>query len=181
MKNLREFQLEIDINATKDQVWNLLFNKFGEVNLFNPELVGSHHTNGVSGEVGCERQCDINSRTSVHERITAVRGTDSFDIDVIKSGMPLMDKMRGTWDLKAIGQNKTKAVLTMRFNTKPAFLGFILKVIMKKMVFRMLIGLKYHLETGNLVTKENIKGIVKDYNNLEAKEAFAIISDMALA
>ncbi len=62
MKNLREFQLEVNVNASKVEVWDLLFNKFGEVNLFNPEIEGSHHTTGVKGEVGCERQCDINSK-----------------------------------------------------------------------------------------------------------------------
>lgn len=173
MKKLREFQLEVNVNASKEEVWDLLFNKFGEVNIFNPEIIGSHHTKGVKGEVGCERQCDINSQTSVHERITAANGHDSFDVEIIKSNMPIMDQMLATWDLKDIGGGQTRTRVTMRFNTKPAFMGGLMKGMMSKMINRMVIGLKYHVETGNLVTKENIKGIIKEYNQLKGNQGFS--------
>jgi ribosome-associated toxin RatA of RatAB toxin-antitoxin module len=177
MKKFREFQLEVNINSSKEEVWDLLFNRFGEVNLFNPVLKGSHHTEGVEGEVGCERQCDINSRTSIQERIIAARGNDSFDIIVIKGGMPMMDEMNATWDFKEIGMGQTRARVTMRFTTKPVFVGALMKGMMAKMVKSMLIGLKNHIETGCLVTKENIKGIMKDYKQLNENEAF--ISSLA--
>jgi len=127
MKKLREIHLEININKSKDQVWDLLFNKFGEVNLFNPVIESSHHTKGEVGEVGCERQCDINSTTSVHEKITAARGNDSFDVDIVKGGLPMMDQMKATWDLKEISKGQTRAKLTMYFNTKPAIVGAFMK------------------------------------------------------
>jgi ribosome-associated toxin RatA of RatAB toxin-antitoxin module len=172
MKKLREFQLEVNINTSKEQVWDVLFNRFGEVNLFNPVLEDSHHTAGVKGEVGCERQCDIDSRTSIQERITAARGNDSFDINVIKGGMPMMDKMNATWDFRETGTSQSRVRLTMRFNTKPAFVGALMIGMMTKMVKSMLIGLKYHLETGNLVSKVNIKGIMKVYKRLQENESF---------
>jgi ribosome-associated toxin RatA of RatAB toxin-antitoxin module len=172
MKKLREFELEVNINSSKEQVWDLLFNRFGEVNLFNPVLEDSHQTAGVKGEVGCERQCDINSSTSIQEKITAARGNDSFDVNVIKGGMPMMDEMNATWDFIETGTSQSRARLTMRFNTKPAFVGALMIGMMTKMVKSMLIGLKYHLETGNLVSKENIKGIMKDYKRLQENESF---------
>ena len=173
MTKFKEFTLEININSSKEEVWDLLFNRFGEVNLFNPVIEGSHHTTGAKGEVGCERQCDINSRTSVHEKITAARGNDGFDIELIKGRMPFMDKMEGTWEFKELNQNQTRAFLTMRLKTKPAFMSSLMKGMMSKMVGSMLVGLKYHLETGNLVTKENIKNIMKEYKKLGTNEAFA--------
>jgi hypothetical protein len=173
MEKLREFQIEVNVNASKEEVWDLLFNKFGEVNLFNPEIEGSHHTTGVKGEVGCERQCDINSKTSIHERITAASGNDSFDVEIIKNDMPMMDKMLATWDLKDIGGGQTRARVTVRFNTKPAFMGALMKGMMSKMINRMAMGLKYHVETGNLVTKENIKSIVKEYKQLKGNKRFS--------
>lgn len=179
MKKLREIQLEVNINASKAEVWDMLFNKFGEVNLFNPEIEGSHHTKGTEGEIGCERQCDINSKTSVHERITAARGNDSFDVEIIKNDMPMMDEMIATWDLKDIGEGQTRALLTMGFNTKPAFMAAIMKGMMTKMINRMVIGLKYHLETGELVTKENIKDIMKSYNQLKGNKKFLAKIELA--
>lgn len=174
MKKLREFQSEIILNTSKEQVWELLFNRFTEVNIFNPVIQGSHHTGGVQNEIGCERQCDINSKTSIQEKITAARGNDSFDINVIKGGMPMMDEMNATWDLKEMGRGQTMAQLTMRFSTKPAFMGALMKGMMAKMVKRMLIGLKYHLETGKPVTDKNIHGIMEDYKGLQENDAFAI-------
>lgn len=181
MKKFKEFQLDLTINASKEEVWDLLFNRFGEVNLFNPVLEGSHHTKGVKGEVGCERQCDINSNTSVQERITAASGNDSFEIDVIDGRMPMMDEVKGIWNFTAKGDSQTNVKITMRFNTKPALVAGLMKAMMAKMVKSMLIGLKYHMETGGLVTKANIKGIVRDYKRLQGNEAFAANPIMPVA
>jgi len=181
MKKLREVTLEIDTNTSKEDVWDLLFNRFGEVNVFNPIIEGSHHTTGAKGEVGCERQCDFNSRNSIHEKIVAARGNDSFDIDIIKGGLPMMDKMQGTFNLEKLSSDRTKVSFTMKFTTKPAFMGALMKGMMSKMLFKMLVGLKYHLETDNLVTKENIKSIMRDYKQLQSSEAFSNRTEVEFA
>jgi len=181
VKKYREVTLEINTNTSKDKVWDLLFNRFGEVNIFNPLIEGSHHTNGEQGEVGCERLCDIDAKNSVHEKIVAARGNDSFDIEVIKGGLPIMDKMKGTFDLDAVSANQTKVSLTMKFTTKPAFMGALMKGMMAKMLFKMLVGLKYHLETANLVTKANIGGIVQEYKRLQVNKAFDANPEPAFA
>lgn len=181
MEKLREVIIEITTNNSKEQVWDLLFNRFGEVNVFNPIIEGSHHTTGTPGEVGCERQCDIDSKNSVHEKIVAARGNDSFDIDIIKGGLPMMKTMKGTFDLEAIDAERTLVQFTMRFNTKPAFMSLLMKGMMGKMLFKMLVGMKYHLETGNLVTKENIKEIMKDYKQLGNNAAFSDNLEVAYA
>ena len=173
MKKFREVTLSINTYTPKEQVWDLLFNRFGEVNSFNPLIEGSHYTIGLPGEVGCERQCDLDAKNSVHEKIVAVRGNDSFDIDIIKGGLPLMDKMKGTFDLYKLSANLTRVSFTMKFTSKPAFMGSLMKGMMSKMLFKMLVGLKYHLETTNLVTKNSIKAIMKEYNHLHTNEAFA--------
>ena len=87
--------------------------------------------------------------------------------------MPMMDKMIATWDLKEDGDGQTRAQVTMHFNTKPAFMSGLMTGMMKKMMKGMLIGLKYYMETGNLVTKDNIKGITKNYKRLKGNEAFS--------
>lgn len=172
MKSLKEVTIEIITSASKEKVWDLLFNRFGEVNVFNPIIDGSHHTKGTPGEVGCERFCAIDSKTSVHEKIVAARGDDAFDIEIIEGGLPMMDKMGGTFELEALEPNKTRVTFIMKFNTKPAFMAFLMKGMMRKMLFKMLIGLKYHLETGNLVTKENISGIIKEHKKLSTNDSF---------
>ena len=181
MGNLKEVTIDVTTNTSKEQVWDLLYNRFGEVNVFNPLIEGSHHTIGAQGEVGCERQCDLDARNSIHEKIVAARGNDSFDIDIIKGGLPMMKTMKGTFDLLAIGPSRTRVTFTMRFNTKPGFMAMFMKGMMHKMLHKMIVGMKYHLETGNLVTKENIKQIMKDYRLLGYNGVFSDSPEIAFA
>lgn len=181
MKKLREVKLEISTNTSKEKVWDLLFNRFGEVNAFNPIIEGSHHLSGAKGEVGCERQCDLDAKNTIKEKIVAARANDSFDIDIIEGGLPMMDEMKGTYDLQEISEHSTKVSFTMKFTTKPAFMATLMKGMMAGMLFKVLVGMKYHLETGKLVTKQNIKSIMKEYKSLQADEAFTSEQKVAFA
>jgi hypothetical protein len=170
MTKFRKVTIGVDINASKEEVWDVLFNRFGEVNNFNPLIEGSQPSNDISGEVGAERICDLDSKNAIHEKITGARGNESFDVDIIKGNMPFINKAKATFDLKAVNENQTNVNLIMNFTAKPAFMVPMMKIMMPKMLRKMLIGLKYHLETDNLVTKDNIKGILKEYKDLQKKE-----------
>lgn len=166
MEKLKEITVDLEVNSSKEEVWDLVFNRFGEVNVFNPLIEGSHHSSGQKGEVGVERVCNLDAKNSIREKITAARGNDSFDVDIIEGGLPMMDMMKATIDLKENDANQTKISFTMKFNTKPRFMAIIMTGMMRKMLTKMLIGLKYHLETGDAVTKENISAILNDYKHL---------------
>ena len=170
MTKFKNVTIDVSINASKEDVWDLVFNRFGEVNVFNPLIEGSERTNDIQGEVGAERKCDLDSKNSIHERIVSARGNDSFDVDIIKGNMPMIDKAHATFDLTALNENKTKVTFTMNFTAKPAFMAPMMKIMMPGMLRKMLIGLKYHLETDDQVTKGNIKGILKGYRSLEKTE-----------
>lgn len=180
MEKLKEVTIDIEVKSSKEEVWDLVFNRFGEVNLFNPLIEGSYHSSGQKGEVGVERVCNLDAKNDVREKITAARGTDSFDVDIIEGGLPMMDKMKATIDLKETNVNQTKISFTMKFNTKPRFMANIMKGMMRKMLTKMVVGLKYHLETGDTVTKENIYKIMKDYKHL-SDGVFAVNLETALA
>lgn len=169
---MREVQQTISIHSPKEEVWDIVFNKFGEVNDFNPLIEGSHYLKGDNGFVGCERECAIDSRTSVQERITRAEAGLNFDIEIFEGGLPMMDKMKARFDLVELDIDKTEVLLTMSYSTKPAFIGGLMKGKMGKFFKKMLIGLKYHLETSELVTKQNIKEIEKRYKGLAEDERF---------
>ena len=172
MKKQRTITSSIEINATKDKVWEVLFNEFGNVNNFNPLIEGSRPVGDIVGEVGAERTCDLNSSSQVHERISAVRGTDSFDVEILDGGLPMMDTLEGTWDVEDLGNGKTRATIHFKYTTKPAFMAGILAGPMTKSLHGMVVGLKYHIETGGLVTKKNVKKIVKEYDKLPKGTTF---------
>ena len=164
--------VDIVINTSKEEVWDLTFNRFGEVNLFNPVIEGSHSISEQKG-VGCERQCDMDSKgTHVLERITDSKGHESFDIEIIGGNMPMIDKATATWSFTELGPNKTRARLDMKFNTKPAFMWILMSFMMKGMLTDMTKGLKYYMETGETVSKGNIKAIKRAYAGLSEGQAF---------
>ncbi|GAB5526247.1 MAG: hypothetical protein Roseis2KO_41190 [Roseivirga sp.] len=169
---MKEVQQSIGIHASKEDVWDIVFNKFGEVNDFNPLIEGSHYLQGEEGSVGCERQCAIDAKTNVSERITRAEPGLNFDIEIFEGGLPMMDKMKARFDLVELAPDKTEVLLTMTYSTKPTFMGGLVKGKMGKFFMKMLIGLKYHLETGELVTKENIREIEKRYKGLAEGKSF---------
>ncbi len=173
MKRLRTISVDIHVNTSKDKAWDVLFNQFGEVNAFNPHIEGSHFTQGTQGELGCERQCDLDSKNSIQEKIVAVRGDSSFDIEIIQGGLPMMDKMNATFDIEEILPNETLVTATINFNTSPAFMGGILKGTLSKMFFKLLVGLKFYLETGEEVSKQNMGDIMKTYKLMDPIDTFS--------
>ena len=174
MKKLRNINLDIIVNASKEEIWDLTFNRFGEVNVFNPIIEGSHYVSEAKGAVGCERQCDMDSKgTHVVERIIDATGHDTFEIEIIGGNMPMMEKAYARFSFDEIGANKTRVRLEMRFRSKPAFMWPLMSMMMKRMMPDMLKGLKYHLETGEFVTKQNIKAIKRAYEGLREGQAFS--------
>ncbi|HAM99189.1 MAG TPA: hypothetical protein DCQ26_11335 [Marinilabiliales bacterium] len=174
MENFKKITTEnVSIHASKQVVWDILFNRFGETYLFNPNLEGSHKTNGKNGEVGCERECSIDKKTNIKERIVKAEEFNSLTIDIIGGNMPMVKEMQVIMKLEPVSFDLTNVSITAFYTTKPSFMGGIVKGTFKKMLFNVLIGLKYYLETGNTVSKKSFKSISRKYNNLNGKLRFA--------
>ena len=182
MKKFKEVNLEMVVNTSKEELWDLTFNRFGEVNVFNPVIEGSHYTSEAKGEVGCERQCDLDSKGGhVVERIVDATGHDTFEIEIVGGNMPMMEKAFARFHFNETAPNRTHVKLEMRFRSKPAFMAPLMAFMMKGMLADMLKGLKYHLETGEMVTKVNIKSIKRAYNGLSKGQSFSALGVGALA
>ncbi len=112
MSKLNAFTVEIEIDRSKAEVWEIIFKRFGEANNFNPLIIASHYEAGPIGEVGTERKCEITPGNWVHEKISAVRGEmDEMDIEILDGGLPMVAEMKATFQLKAIDANRTKVTL----------------------------------------------------------------------
>lgn len=161
----------ITLNTSKEEVWDVLFNKFGQINLFHPGIDSSHQTNGEAGKVGCERQCDLSAKLSVQEKITAANIGEDFDVEV--KGLPMMNKMLANFALSALTPNKTQVQITVEFHTNPGFLALLMAGTMRKKLFTVLIGLKYFLETGKNVNKSKAKEVMNAYKQLGEHGVFS--------
>ncbi|MCX6221398.1 MAG: SRPBCC family protein [Bacteroidia bacterium] len=160
------------VNASKQEVWNLLFNRFGETHLYNPNIEGSHDTNGKTGEIGCERECSIDKKTSIKERIVNAEEFKSITVHVIGGNMPMVKEMQVIMLIDSVSSSLTRVIINASYTTKPSFMASIVKGMFRKMLFGVLIGLKYHLETGNAVSKKSFKSISEKYSILQGSQAF---------
>ena len=108
MKKYRRIQTEIIINTSRERVWEVLYTRFGETYLYNPNLEGSHFVSGTKGEVGCERQCNFDAKTKIVEKIVNAKELTSFSIDIVGGNMPFVDKGLVDVELFNVGVNQTK-------------------------------------------------------------------------
>lgn len=172
MTNIKTITSEIEVNASNAKVWEALYTNFGNIHLFNPQLDGSHFTKGDVGEVGCERECQLDSKTYVRERITKAEDQKSFTVDIYDGNMPMVDKVEVDFILIPINPNKTRVGYIAKFSTKPAFMGSLMKAPFNKKFKSILIGLKYYLETGKTVSKSTYKPIYKQFKQLQPAQSF---------
>ena len=85
--------------------------------------------------------------------------------------MMKMDTVVGAYDLEE-SSNSTDISLSMEFEAKPKLMGDILRNKLEKMLFKSIIGLKYYIETGGYVTKDNFDKIEKLYYRLDNGSPF---------
>ena len=176
MSSLKKANIQIRINATNGDVWKVIHDDFANVGNYNPLLKGSHHVSGEAG-VGCERQCDLGGGEKKFFKETIAKVVHEKHLEVRMSGgsfpMMKMDTVIGAYDLEQSG-NSTTVSLNMEFEAKPKFMGGILKRQLEKMLFKSMIGLKYYVETGGHVTKDNFTKIEKLYYRLAVSESFSL-------
>jgi len=173
MEKLRTLQTEVTINSTKEKIWEIIFSRFGEVNLYNPGIDSSHYIKGNGGAVGCERHCQLDAKTEVRERIVSAETNKKMRIDIFDGNMPMMNKMLADMELVELDNHRVIVRLVAHYNTKPAFMGAFVKGMMKAKFTDVLIGLKYFAETGKKVSKQSYKPIKSAYKNLEPQQSFA--------
>ncbi len=172
MENAKTITTSVVVNASKEKVWDALFTRFGETYLFNPNLEGSHFTNGTSGDLGCERQCNLDSKTFIREKIVHADVLKSFSVDVVGGNMPMVKELNVNFNLDESAANQTTVSIQAHFKAKPAFMGVIMKSPFRTRLTNLLIGLKYHLETGKNVSKDTFNPVLKSYRKLQYNQSF---------
>ncbi len=164
---------DIIINAPHHRLWDVLFNRFGDTFLYNPNLVGSHFTKNNSGELGCERECRLDAKTYIRETIVQVNHLKNFTLDVTGGNMPMVKDMRVEVRLESVAAGTTKVVLHAVITTSPSFMSVLMKSVFKQKLLNMLVGLKYYLETGRPVTKKTFKPVYNRYKRLAFNQSFS--------
>ena len=142
-----------NIDAPADKVWSVLAD-LGSIYKWNPGVAKSHTTSELTQGEGATRHCDLDDRNYLEERAFDWREGESFKIDVFESSMPLESNIV-TFQV-APDADRTNVTVTVDYKLKYGIIGALMDVIFAKRMLQngfddMMAGLKYHVETGDLV------------------------------
>ncbi|MCH8303851.1 MAG: SRPBCC family protein [Candidatus Marinimicrobia bacterium] len=153
---------EVEINAPKAKVWSVLAD-IGAVEKYNPVVTKSYSTSENKQGLGASRHCDLLPMGSVEEKIIEWDEGESYKIEIFE-GKAIPFKGTGKFELTENGKS-TNVKMTfepdMGNGIFGKIMGFMMKEKMNKMITGVVIGLKHHLETDELVSAKTYKKIRK--------------------
>lgn len=154
----------LEINASIEQVWDVLFNQYGDIYIHNPTMQASNYmNNSQKGELNVVRHCQFTDKLFVDEKIIAFEPLKMVSIDVVKHNLPMLNHLSATYELKSIEKNKTEVKMTSLNSASPGFMIHLLKGRLRKNVGQHLFGMKYFIETGKTVDMKNYNEVYKSY------------------
>ena len=152
------------INASKEKTWEVLFNQYGDIHIHNPTMKSSNYMHNASrGELNCVRHCKFSDKLFLDEKITEVNENNSFTIVVTEHNLPFVKEMSATYELSSIENEMTEVKMTSYNSFSPGFMKYLMRGQMGKSLVKHLFGLKYYIETGKTVNKDNYSEIFKIY------------------
>ena len=153
---------EVEINAPKTKVWSVLAD-LGAIENYSPSVTKSYSTSENKQGIGASRHCDLLPMGSVEEKIIEWDEGESYKIEIFE-GKAIPFKGTGSFELTENGKS-TNVKMTfepdMGNGIFGKIMGFMMKEKMNKMITGVVIGLKHHLETDELVSAKTYKKIRK--------------------
>ncbi len=152
------------INASKEKTWEVLFNQYGDIHIHNPTMQSSNYMHNASrGELNCMRHCKFSDKLFLDEKITEVNENNSFTVVATEHNLPFLNEMSAIYELSSIGDEITEVKMTSFNSTSPGFMIYLMRGQLGKSLVKHLFGLKYYIETGKIVNKDNYSEIFENY------------------
>ena len=154
LNGITTMKASIIINATSDQVWNIL-SKPGNIVNFHPLIKRSYMVGKPQHGKGAKRHCDLLPMGAMNEQITDWVEGESFTAEVIGGKMlPPYKFMRGTVKVLAEG-NKCKVTFCFKYQLKFGALGKLMDILIIRPQFRKappkyVYGLKKYAEHNSI-------------------------------
>ncbi|MCH8901628.1 MAG: SRPBCC family protein [Chloroflexi bacterium] len=151
---MSRFSTQVRIDASKEKVWEVLAD-LGGIYKWNPGVVHSHSTSDSTEGEGAMRHCDLQRKGDyLEERAFDWREGEGYKIDIYETNLPLKRNIV-EFTLEADGEG-TIVTVTPDYELKFGPIGVLLDKLFAGRQLRtgmadLLAGLKYHVETGELV------------------------------
>lgn len=150
---MAHFSIEIQIAAPRQKVWDVLAD-LGGIYKWNPGVSHSYSSSDNSQGEGATRHCDLSQGGYLKERAVDWREGQGFKIDIFETNLPLKSNVV---DFTVEGDvDGTIVTVAPEYALKYGPIGWLLDQLwarrqFKKGMAELLAGLKYHVETGELV------------------------------
>ncbi len=151
---MAHFSTQIRINATTEKVWEVLAD-FGGIYRWNPGVRHSYSTSEINQGLLATRRCELlKGDDYLDEQILEWRDGESFKVEISETNLPFHRSVV-EFSIEADG-NGTLVTVAPDYALKYGLLGRLLNQIVVRRKFKkgmedLLTGLKYHIETGEVV------------------------------
>ncbi len=151
---MAHFSTQIRIHATKETVWEVLAD-FGGIYRWNPGVRHSYSTSESNHGLLATRRCELlKGDDYLDERILEWRDGESFKVDIYETNLPIHRNVI-EFSIEADGSG-TIVTVAPDYALKYGLLGRLMNQIVVRRKFKkgmedLLTGLKYHVETGEVV------------------------------
>ena len=155
-KTVKSINATMRINASKLEVWQT-WSKFTNVADYIAMIPKSYGIGDKESGLGSCRRCDISEKMQVDERITSWDEGKSFSMEVYQStGVPI-DIMEVDFSVQEVNNNTTQASMAIRYKMKGIMKFLPTNILLRKQAEDHLKGLKYHIESGDIITEDIMK------------------------
>jgi hypothetical protein len=148
---------QVFIAAELNHVWDTLAD-FGNVARWAPTVIESHCTTPASRGVGATRNQTVVTGETVEEIIVEWNEHRNFTFEIPNGLASIIKTLRETWSVETFAAG-TRVTVTMQYAMKGGWLGTLFDQLMVKqklqgMLIQNLAGLKCHVETGEIITRQ---------------------------
>jgi carbon monoxide dehydrogenase subunit G len=147
----------VEIKAAPEATWRIIAD-FGAVANWAPAVREAHCTSDSTSGLGCKRSLTSSTGHIIEEVIIRWDQGRSLTFEIPGGLAKVLGSLQETWSVEAT-PNGSQAFVVMEYQSKFGFVGaamarLIVQPVLAKMLTENLAGLKYHLETGEFVTKD---------------------------
>lgn len=120
---------------------------------------------GTKGALYSKRHVNFSEKLWLDETITEMDPYKRVKMVADDHNLPMMRAMSATYELKKLGENTTELTMISDATSFPGFMIHLMKGQLAKGLVQHLFGMKYYIETGETLSKENFNRVYKEYNS----------------
>ena len=161
---MNESELKVTIGASREDVWEVLFTQYGDIHIHNPTMDSSNYMHdALKGELDSARHVQFSDKLYLEEKIAEVDEGKSFTVVSTEHNLPFLNTMSATYALSSIEPALTEVTMTSQNSTSPGFMIYLMRGQLRRSLAKHLFGLKYYVETGKTVNRDNYSEVFEAY------------------